>query len=245
MKAPGTAYDDPVLGKDPQPAHMNDYVHTTEDNGGVHTNSGIPNHAFYLAATDLGRLCLGEGRPHLVRDAARPATAADRPVPHLRPAHPDVGAAAGPRPRVAGVPGGAGCLGSGRHHGLSAGTGRRGGDRVQDVPVRVEVERSGGFAGIVTRRRADTADLPPAEAGGAARARHRRRPGGARAEPGQVDAGTSCLRRRGGPVPVRRHRGRRGARAPVLGAGRLGAIGVAAAAGRGDAARQPRVTPPA
>jgi len=54
MKAPGTAYDDPVLGKDPQPAHMRDYVETTDDNGGVHTNSGIPNHAFYLAATALG-----------------------------------------------------------------------------------------------------------------------------------------------------------------------------------------------
>ena len=54
MKAPGTAYDDPVLGKDPQPAHMNEYVHTMADNGGVHINSGIPNHAFYLAATTLG-----------------------------------------------------------------------------------------------------------------------------------------------------------------------------------------------
>ncbi len=30
MKAPGTAYDDPVLGKDPQPAHMKDYVNTLE-----------------------------------------------------------------------------------------------------------------------------------------------------------------------------------------------------------------------
>jgi len=54
MKAPGTAYDDPVLGKDPQPAHMKNFVHTYDDNGGVHTNSGIPNHAFYLAATNLG-----------------------------------------------------------------------------------------------------------------------------------------------------------------------------------------------
>ena len=54
MKAPGTAYDDPVLGKDPQPASMEDYVHTDEDNGGVHINSGIPNHAFYLAATEIG-----------------------------------------------------------------------------------------------------------------------------------------------------------------------------------------------
>ncbi|MFJ7287653.1 M4 family metallopeptidase [Curtobacterium sp. NPDC098951] len=54
MKAPGTAYDDPVLGKDPQPATMAGYVDTTEDSGGVHTNSGIPNHAFYLAATAIG-----------------------------------------------------------------------------------------------------------------------------------------------------------------------------------------------
>ena len=49
MKAPGTAYDDDVLGKDPQPATMDDYVRTGRDNGGVHINSGIPNHAFYLA----------------------------------------------------------------------------------------------------------------------------------------------------------------------------------------------------
>ncbi|MFJ5552913.1 MULTISPECIES: M4 family metallopeptidase [unclassified Streptomyces] len=54
MKAPGTAYDDDVLGKDPQPASMDDYVRTGRDNGGVHINSGIPNHAFYLAATALG-----------------------------------------------------------------------------------------------------------------------------------------------------------------------------------------------
>jgi Zn-dependent metalloprotease len=54
MKAPGTAYDDPVLGKDPQPAHMKDYVQTVADNGGVHTNSGIPNHAFYLVAEKIG-----------------------------------------------------------------------------------------------------------------------------------------------------------------------------------------------
>ena len=54
MKAPGTAYDDDVLGKDPQPAHMRDYVETEEDNGGVHINSGIPNRAFYLVAEALG-----------------------------------------------------------------------------------------------------------------------------------------------------------------------------------------------
>ncbi|MGW1229042.1 M4 family metallopeptidase [Streptomyces sp. NPDC001478] len=54
MKAPGTAYDDDVLGKDPQPASMDDYIHTGDDNGGVHLNSGIPNRAFYLLATALG-----------------------------------------------------------------------------------------------------------------------------------------------------------------------------------------------
>ena len=54
MKAPGTAYDDPVLGRDPQPATIDGYVHTQADDGGVHTNSGIPNHAFYLAAIALG-----------------------------------------------------------------------------------------------------------------------------------------------------------------------------------------------
>jgi Zn-dependent metalloprotease len=54
MAHPGTAYDDPTLGKDPQVGDMKDYVHTTDDNGGVHTNSGIPNRAFYLAATAIG-----------------------------------------------------------------------------------------------------------------------------------------------------------------------------------------------
>ena len=54
MKAPGTAYNDPVLGKDPQPGHMKDYVTTASDSGGVHINSGIPNHAFYITALELG-----------------------------------------------------------------------------------------------------------------------------------------------------------------------------------------------
>jgi Zn-dependent metalloprotease len=33
---------------------MKDYVRTYEDNGGVHINSGIPNHAFYQVAIQLG-----------------------------------------------------------------------------------------------------------------------------------------------------------------------------------------------
>lgn len=54
MAEPGSAYDDPLLGRDPQPAHMRDFVVTESDNGGVHINSGIPNRAFYLAARALG-----------------------------------------------------------------------------------------------------------------------------------------------------------------------------------------------
>jgi Zn-dependent metalloprotease len=54
LRAPGTAYNDDVLGRDPQPGHMRDYIETRDDNGGVHLNSGIPNHAFYLVAAELG-----------------------------------------------------------------------------------------------------------------------------------------------------------------------------------------------
>lgn len=58
MKAPGTAYDNELLGKDPQPGHMDHFVRLPDteegDNGGVHINSGIPNRAFYLAATGIG-----------------------------------------------------------------------------------------------------------------------------------------------------------------------------------------------
>jgi Zn-dependent metalloprotease len=49
MKAPGTANQ-----YDKQPASMDDFVNTAADNGGVHINSGIPNHAFYTTATELG-----------------------------------------------------------------------------------------------------------------------------------------------------------------------------------------------
>lgn len=53
MIDPGTAFPG-----DNQPGKMSDYRQLPEteegDNGGVHTNSGIPNHAFALAATRLG-----------------------------------------------------------------------------------------------------------------------------------------------------------------------------------------------
>jgi Zn-dependent metalloprotease len=51
---PGTAYDDVRLGTDPQPADMNGFVVTHEDNGGVHINSSIPSRAFAVAAKEAG-----------------------------------------------------------------------------------------------------------------------------------------------------------------------------------------------
>lgn len=59
LKAPGTAYiNHPVLETDLQPSHMQNYLNMADteegDWGGVHVNSGIPNHAFYLLAQALG-----------------------------------------------------------------------------------------------------------------------------------------------------------------------------------------------
>ncbi|MDW3193878.1 MAG: M4 family metallopeptidase [Cytophagales bacterium] len=44
--------ENPAIGD--QPAHMRDLFTGPEDNGGVHINSGIPNHAYYLFATEVG-----------------------------------------------------------------------------------------------------------------------------------------------------------------------------------------------
>ena len=44
----------PDIGTDRQPKNMKDKYTGGSDNGGVHINSGIPNHAFYLAANKIG-----------------------------------------------------------------------------------------------------------------------------------------------------------------------------------------------
>jgi len=46
LRDPGSAYDDPILGKDLQVGHFRSYLTTNPDRGGVHINSGIPNRAF-------------------------------------------------------------------------------------------------------------------------------------------------------------------------------------------------------
>ena len=92
MIEPGTAYDDDELGKDPQPAHMSGFVRTTEDNGGVHINSGIPNRAFALFAIDLGGNAW-ETRGHRLvpsahrRDSRAPRTSPSSPTRRW-PRHP-------------------------------------------------------------------------------------------------------------------------------------------------------------
>lgn len=61
---PGGALRDianPANGDPPQPAHTDDFVEMPNDgspfndNGGVHYNSGIPNHAYYLMVQAIGR----------------------------------------------------------------------------------------------------------------------------------------------------------------------------------------------
>lgn len=77
MINPGTAYDDPVLGRDPQPCHMRDYVDSAEDNGGVHVNSGILNRAFAMAAIALGGYtwtCIGRIWYRVLKTSLTPAT---------------------------------------------------------------------------------------------------------------------------------------------------------------------------
>jgi hypothetical protein len=51
---PGTAYDDPGLGKDPTIGHMDAYVRPSAGQDGIHVNCGIPARAFALAATAVG-----------------------------------------------------------------------------------------------------------------------------------------------------------------------------------------------
>jgi Zn-dependent metalloprotease len=85
MKAPGTAYDDRVLGKDPQPDHMSNYVNISDDNHGVHINSGIPNKAFFLVATKLGGFAwekAGKIWYEAIRDKSLKKTATFRQFAH-------------------------------------------------------------------------------------------------------------------------------------------------------------------
>jgi Zn-dependent metalloprotease len=58
LKEPGSAYNNDLIGTDPQPKHMDNFQQLPDteegDFGGVHINSGIPNHAFFLTARFVG-----------------------------------------------------------------------------------------------------------------------------------------------------------------------------------------------
>jgi hypothetical protein len=146
MESPGTAYDDPVVGRDPQVGHMSSYVETQEDNGGVHINSGIPNRAFQLAATRIGGSSWeGAGR---IWYAALTSGDLDGSTDFARFAEATVAAAGSPSAADAvaraweevgisvssGVPASAGSGVGAGGAGAEAGT--------------VVVKRSGGFAGV-------------------------------------------------------------------------------------------------
>ena len=139
MAAPGTAYDDPGLGADPQVGHMDDYIVTTSDNGGVHLNSGIPNRAFQLAAVGIGgtategagqiwyaALTGGDVRPgsDFAGFAAATIAAAGAHVDVVRDAWEQVGVVPGASASAAGV---------------------------------LRVRRTGGFAGLTTSSEVDLA----------------------------------------------------------------------------------------
>jgi hypothetical protein len=150
MEAPGTAYDDPVIGKDPQVGDMASFVETREDNGGVHINSGIPNRAFHLAATRIGGSSWeGAGR---IWYAALTSGTLDWSTDFARFAEATVAAAvsasadSSAADTVAGAWAEVGIevRGAARSGGVSVGAGSAAGG----PPDTVVVRRSGGFAGV-------------------------------------------------------------------------------------------------
>jgi hypothetical protein len=164
MAAPGTAYDDPVLGKDPQPDSMAGYVDTTDDNGGVHINSGIPNRAFQLAATAIGGPswevagqvwwhALTSGLPadtDFAGFAAATVTAAQAVAPTAVDAVSQAWATVG-------------VVATGSSSGASAGSSSGSSAGLPGQPGQpsvIAVRRSGGFAGIVTTGQVVLGDDP-------------------------------------------------------------------------------------
>ncbi len=152
MLEPGTAYDDPRIGRDPQVGRMADYVRTTDDNGGVHINSGIPNRAFALAALDLGGFtwertgrvwydALTAGEVPARSDFATFARATLSSAARVFPADPEVARRIEAAWRTVGVLEDAAVTGDGRTDQDTV--------RGEPRPATVAVRRSGGFAGIV------------------------------------------------------------------------------------------------
>ena len=170
MLHPGTAYDDPRLGTDPQPADMDHFVVTTDDHGGVHINSGIPNRAFALAALAIGGHAW-EDAGHIWYAALTGdgiaadcdfATFADLTVAAAARRNGD-GSAQASAVRAAWEQ-----VGVLHRPGDEPQSGGDGFDEVHgEVPgadAEVLLRRSGGFAGLVKERRIVIGELPDREA---------------------------------------------------------------------------------
>ena len=193
MKAPGTAYDDPRLGKDPQPADMSGYVDTTDDNGGVHINSGIPNRAFYLAAAAIGgHAWAAPGQiwydvltgPGITPDCDFATFAALTVAAAVR-------ATAPARPRPIAVAGGLAAPSASRFPGprrpSPTGGARVPGRRPSRRPD-LAVRRTGGFAGLVRERSRAARGAARGRRGALARPAGRRPAGPAGRAPAHPDA---------------------------------------------------------
>jgi len=159
MLHPGTAYDDPRLGKDPQPDTMNGYVETTDDNGGVHYNSGIPNRAFALAATTIGGPAWDKAGRIWYDVLTGGALAVDTDFASFAEL---TIAAAGARfgadsAEAAAVRNGWTTVGVGADAPAPA---PRDGKPPVDQEAEVLLRRTGGFAGIPRQRQAKLAELP-------------------------------------------------------------------------------------
>lgn len=156
MLHPGTAYDDPRLGKDPQPDRMSRFVDTPDDYGGVHINSGIPNRAFYTLAMELGGkaweapaqiwydVMVGDIKAdcdfstfaHLTIEAAKVRFGAESPeVAAVQKAWETVEVKPAPAKQAP--------------------------RRKPPKTTHVQVRRTGGFAGLTKERSVKLADLPP------------------------------------------------------------------------------------
>ena len=145
MAEPGTAYDDPKIGRDPQVGSMDDYVETSDDDGGVHINSGIPNRAFHLAATGIGGSA-AEGAGRIWFDALTGGGVT--PTTDFAGFSEAVIAAAGEHTDTV--------TEAWRQVGVTPGASTPGpAPDEPSEPSRVVVRRSGGFAGLVTEGAVD------------------------------------------------------------------------------------------
>jgi Zn-dependent metalloprotease len=172
MKEPGTAYDDPQIGRDLQVGSMADYVQTFDDSGGVHINSGIPNRAFTLAALEIGgaswektgqvwydtlvngQLSSQAGFESFaqatVSSAGRLFTNDPSIAEKIRTAWVEVGVLAGEAPADLGPPVGVGVLQASAP------------PPEADLPATVAVRRTGGFAGTTKVGQLDLTSDPEA-----------------------------------------------------------------------------------